>query len=91
MYINLATPAVLRGDQLEWVDLDLDYRVYLDHSVELLDEAEFAGNTQRFRYPPELVAQVRAACREIEGLLAARAFPFDYEQQAARYGALLRE
>lgn len=85
MYINLATPAVLRGDQLEWVDLDLDYRVHVDHSVELLDEAEFAENTLRFGYPPELVAQVRAACREIEALLAEHAFPFDHEHQVARY------
>jgi uncharacterized protein len=88
MYINLSIPAMLRGDVLEWVDLDLDYRVHVDHSVELLDEAEFAENAARFDYPPELIAQVRAACREIEALLAERAFPFDHERQVERYRRL---
>jgi protein associated with RNAse G/E len=88
MYINLATPATLRDNVLEWVDLDLDYRVHLDHTVELLDEVDFAENTARFAYPPGLVAQVRAACREIEVLLAERAFPFDYERQVKRYHTL---
>lgn len=53
--------------------------------MELLDDAEFAENTARFGYPPELVAQVGAACREIEALLAERAFPFDHERQVRRY------
>jgi uncharacterized protein len=90
VYVNLAAPAVLRGDLLEWVDLDLDYRVHADGSAELLDEDEFAENAARFGYPPELVGQVHAACREIEALLLADAFPFDHERQAARYRQLQR-
>jgi uncharacterized protein len=88
MYINLATPVSFWGDRLEWVDLDLDYRVHHDGSAELLDEDEFAENTARFGYPPELVTEVRAACREIEALLSTRDFPFDHERQVARYREL---
>lgn len=42
----------------------------------------------RFSYPPELAGQVRAACREIEALLAERALPFDHARQVARYREL---
>ena len=84
-YVNIAMPAVLRGDTLEWVDLDLDYRVHMDNSVERLDEEEFQQNTQRLKYPPELIKQAQAACREVEAGLKQRIFPFDYEQQVAFY------
>ncbi len=85
MYVNIAMPAILHDDTLEWVDLDLDYRVHLDHSVELIDEDEFQLNRQRFKYPPELIEQVQAACREVEDGLKERILPFDYERQVKRY------
>jgi protein associated with RNAse G/E len=38
IYANVCMPAVLDGDVLEWVDLDLDLRVQLNGIIELLDE-----------------------------------------------------
>lgn len=95
MYVNIAMPAVLEGDTLEWVDLELDYRVHLDRSIQLMDEDEFQQNQQRLNYPPELIEQVHAACREVDDGLKQNKFPFDYEQQVKRYnrvkGELTRE
>jgi protein associated with RNAse G/E len=85
MYVNIAEPAVLVGETLEWVDLDLDYRIHLDGSVQLMDEDEFQQNQQRFKYPPELIEQVHAACQEVEHGLKERKFPFNYEQQVKQY------
>jgi protein associated with RNAse G/E len=85
MYVNIAMPAVLDGDKLEWVDLELDYRIHLDGSIQLMDEDEFDQNQQRYKYPPELIEQVHAACREVEHGLKQKKFPFDYEQQVKRY------
>jgi protein associated with RNAse G/E len=85
MYVNIAMPAVLQGETLEWVDLDLDYRVHLDHSVQLIDEDEFQLNGQRMKYPPGLIEQVYAACLEVENGIKQNTFPFDYEQQVRRY------
>ena len=88
MYINLAMPVTFKVDVLEWTDLDLDYRVHLDNSVELLDEEEFEQNKVLMNYPSDLVNHVRAACQEIEKGLTRRAFPFDYERQVERYQEL---
>jgi uncharacterized protein len=85
MYVNIAMPAVLDGETLEWVDLDLDYRIHLDGSVQLKDENEFQQNQQCLKYPPELVEQVQKACREVENGIKQNIFPFDYEQQVKRY------
>jgi protein associated with RNAse G/E len=85
MYVNIAMPVVLDGETLGWVDLELDYRVHLDRSVELIDEDEFQLNGQRMKYPLGLIEQVHAACREVEDGFAHKIFPFDYEQQVKRY------
>jgi len=85
MYINIASPATFQDDVLEWTDLDLDYRVYLDGSVKQLDQADFEENSRRWQYPPEVMAQVQAACREVEAGLAGREFPFDHAQQVELY------
>lgn len=88
VYVNIALPATLREDVLEWVDLDLDYRLHLDHTLERLDQADFEHNTHRLGYPPDLIERVWAACREVETGLAQRVYPFDHERQVALYQRL---
>jgi protein associated with RNAse G/E len=85
IYINIAMPAMLNESVVEWTDLDLDYRVHLDHSVERLDQDEYEQNALRMGYPQDLIKQVEAACREVEAGLASRIFPFDYARQVELY------
>jgi len=85
IYVNIALPATLQANVVEWTDLDLDYRVHLDHSVERLDQEEFEQNARRMGYPSNLIEQVGAACLEVESGLARRIFPFDYERQVELY------
>ena len=89
-YVNIATPGTLHDDRLEWVDLDIDYRVHLDDSVRKLDVDEFEKNRERMGYPDDLVDEVEAACREVEAGLAARVFPFDHVEQVKRYYRIKR-
>ena len=91
MYVNIAMPATLQAGRLEWTDLDLDYRVHLDNSVERLDEDEFEDNTQRLNYPSDLVAQVHAACQEVESLLSIGTYSFDYARQVELYWRIKAE
>jgi len=91
IYVNIALPAMLQENVVEWTDLDLDYRVHLDQSVELLDEMDFKQNAQRMGYPAELIAQVRTACRDVEAGLAKRIYPFDYERQMKLYHCIKSE
>ena len=70
---------------IEWIDLDLDYRMHLDNSVERLDQAEFDQNVQLMSYPPDLIEQVQIACQEVEVGLNSRKYPFDHERQVELY------
>jgi protein associated with RNAse G/E len=75
-YCNVTTPALYDGENVRYVDLDLDVRVHADGRIELLDEDEFVENSQRMGYPPEVIDQARRAADELVGLAAKRAFPF---------------
>jgi protein associated with RNAse G/E len=91
IYAHIAMPAVLTGDTLAWVDLDLDYRVHLDESIELLDEDEFAQNSQILGYPPHVMTAVSAACHEVEQLYQQRAYPFNHREQVALYQSIKQD
>jgi len=85
IYVHISMPAVLTGDLLEWVDLDLDYRMHLDGSIELLDEEDFEHHSRSLSYPAQVIASARAACTEIERLYQQRTFPLNHREQVALY------
>jgi protein associated with RNAse G/E len=66
IYSNLSLPAVRTERCIEWVDLDLNYRVHMDGRIERLDEEEYQAHIASMSYPADVQAQVQAACVEIE-------------------------
>jgi protein associated with RNAse G/E len=85
IYTHLSMPAVMTATGIEWVDLDLDYRVYLDGWIERLDEQEYIEHKASMRYPAAVHEQVQAACVEVEALYQKQAYPFNYAEQVALY------
>jgi len=84
IYANICMPAVLEGNVLEWVDLDLDFRVHMNGSIELLDEEEFERNSRRMGYSERVVKNARAACDEVMNRFERGEFPFDYQRQVEK-------
>jgi len=85
IYANIALPATFQANVLTWVDLDLDLRVHLDGSLELLDEDEFVENGARFAYPPSVIKEARAAVDELTACYQQQRFPFNHVEQVALY------
>ena len=85
IYSNLSLPAVRTAGHIEWIDLDLDYRVHMDGRIERLDEDEYRAHIVSLGYSADVQAHVQAACAEIEALYQQRADPFDHTEQVARY------
>jgi protein associated with RNAse G/E len=85
MYCNLSLPAVRTAVGIEWIDLDLDYRVHMDGRVERLDEDEYRAHIVSMGYSADMQAHVQAACAEIEALYQQRADPFNHAAQLALY------
>jgi protein associated with RNAse G/E len=85
MYINLAMPAVVTAAGIEWIDLDLDYRVHLDGRLERLDEDEYQAHKISMGYTAQMDAQVWAACAEIEAACQAQIEEFDHAAHVSLY------
>jgi protein associated with RNAse G/E len=91
MYCNLSLPAVRTAEGIEWVDLDLDYRVHMDGRIERLAEEEYRAHIVSMGYSADVQTHVQAACAEIEALYQQRADPFNYAEQVARYQRIKAE
>lgn len=74
---DAALPAVIDGDVISFVDLDLDLIVQPDRSYHLRDEGQFAVNQRKMDIPQAVAAQAQHGIALAEILLAARQFPFD--------------
>ena len=75
-YCNVATPAEFDGENVTYIDLDLDLRVSAQGVLEVLDEDEFLDNSQRMGYSPDVIRESRRALEELKRLAAAAEGPF---------------
>lgn len=65
-YCNLASPSIYDGEAIKNIDYDLDLKIFPDGNYLILDEAEFAVNKHKFKYPEVIEKKLKA---EIEYLL----------------------
>jgi hypothetical protein len=82
-YCNLAMPPTLTGDEIAYVDLDLDLLVRPDRSYTVLDEDEYAERAARYGYPPAVRAAVAAALAALIDAVERRQPPFDWAEASA--------
>ncbi|WP_248924467.1 DUF402 domain-containing protein [Paenibacillus hamazuiensis] len=75
-YCNINEPAVLRGTNVSFVDLDLDL-VYRNGEWKVVDEDEFAANAVKFGYPEELIRRAREELKNLQHRVNAGLYPFD--------------
>jgi protein associated with RNAse G/E len=75
-YCNVAMPPSIDENTLNFVDLDLDVRVFPDGTHVLLDEDEFLLHTAKYDYPEWVQNRARQAIDEIVALANQREGPF---------------
>ena len=75
-YCNVTTPTEYDGENVHYVDLDLDLRVSAQGKIEVLDEDEFLDNSKRMGYSPDVIKHARNALDELVRLAAAAEGPF---------------
>ena len=53
-YCNLASPVLYDGEAIKYIDYDLDYKIFPDGSIILLDEDEYALHSRTMHYPDSI-------------------------------------
>ena len=90
IYAHICMPAVLEGNVLGWVDLDLDLRVHMNGTIELLDEEEFERNVRQLGYSELMVNNARAACEEVMNRFERGELLLEHRRQIEQYHRILR-
>ncbi len=75
-YCNVAMPCVIQDQSIQFVDLDLDVRVYPDGNYAVLDADEFEEHRFKYRYPDWLQTKARETVDEIIAFAKSGEGPF---------------
>lgn len=76
-YCNIATPSILNGDVLTFIDLDIDLVKRKGEDWKVVDVEEFEINRVKYQYPNELIENALAATESLKVMASKAIFPFD--------------
>lgn len=76
-YCNVAQPSVLAGNELSFVDLDLDLIKKGNSEWYVVDEDEFEENSRIFNYPADLKVEAINALERLKLKALSGQFPFN--------------
>ncbi len=75
-YCNVTTPPSFDGQQIGYIDLDLDVTVRSNGGIELLDQDEFDTHQKMYGYPAGVIERAEQAASDVIRLAETRAYPF---------------
>ena len=76
-YCNIASPTILEGKVIKYIDYDLDLRCFPDGTYKVLDEAEYEYHKVKMNYPKEIDKIVKQELKNLIKLYESKTGPFD--------------
>lgn len=76
-YCNIATPYVLDGNVIKYIDYDLDLRVFPDGAFKVLDRGEYKYHKNKMNYPQIIDSILKNDLSDLIELVRKKAIPFD--------------
>lgn len=76
-YVNLASPTILDGEALKYVDYDLDLKLNFENEIKTLDLNEYNAHRKSMHYDPAIDQILKETIKQIKELMVKRQFPFD--------------
>ena len=78
-YCNIASPVVIDGKTIKFIDYDLDLRVFPDNTYKVLDKSEYEYHKRLMKYPEDLQKILKFKLDELIKRFNERKVPFDEE------------
>lgn len=79
-YCNIASPTIIEGKVIKYIDYDLDLRGFPDGSYKVLDEAEYEYHKVKMNYPNEIDKIVKHELKNLIHIYNLKEGAFDKEQ-----------
>lgn len=84
-YCNIASPTVIEGKTIKYIDYDLDLRVFPDGTYKVLDESEYEYHKKIMNYPDDIDIIVKQELKDLIKLCEEKKGPFDETQMKTYY------
>lgn len=78
-YCNIASPYIIDGNIIKYIDYDLDLRIFPDGSFKVLDKNEYRYHKITMRYSEEIDIIVQDSLNKLIENKSINAFPFKKE------------
>jgi len=93
-YCNIATPYLIDGNIIKYIDYDLDLRVFPDGGFRILDRNEYAYHKKLMNYPKEIDIIVKSELNELIEMKRKNEGPFKegvIESYYEKYKSIINE
>ncbi|MEI5906837.1 DUF402 domain-containing protein [Bacillus spongiae] len=70
-------PSIIKGNELSFVDLDLDFVKPQNEDWQVIDEEEFETNSIKYNYPLELKEGALQSLEKMKYSIKEKKFPFN--------------
>ena len=78
-YCNIASPVLIDGKTIKFIDYDLDLRVFPDDTYKILDKSEYEYHKRIMKYPKDLQDILKFKLNELIKRYKNKEVPFDEE------------
>lgn len=78
-YCNIASPFVIDGGAVKYIDYDLDLRVFPDGSFKVLDYGEYNYHKSQMNYSEDLDFILRSELTNLIGMVRNKEWPFIHD------------
>jgi len=90
-YVNIASPSIIDRKTIKYIDYDLDWKLYPDGQIRLLDESEYASNKRKYKYSDELHEVLLYETERVKKMMKEKEFPFDDKRIRDLYNIYLNK
>ena len=86
----MASPTIIEGKTIKYIDYDLDLRVFPDDSYKILDESEYEYHKEKMNYPEEIDRIVKYELNNLINLFKSKKGPFDKNEVKNYYNIYMK-
>ena len=90
-YVNLASPSIIEGNVIKYIDYDLDFKVDNEYQVKTLDEYEYKKHKKLLNYSDDLDEVINYNFAKVRKLIENKEFPFSHDNVDELYKKYLNK
>lgn len=89
-YVNVASPALIDGNCIKYIDYDLDIKLFPGGTTRLLDENEYEKHASSLEYSEDIKKALAHSVKHIYAMIEKKEFPFIDVEMHSLYNEFIK-